>query len=197
MVALVLHLNVIGVEFGPGQAVERAEVQPTREDPICTAALPSSIAEEIDLALLFHNSLRLMKRANAGLAGGRWRAGTSAGGERAGPSAAGFDQLHLGTATIRRNMIPVAGWTGRNGQRRSGVLPIASFLFLRLVLVLPVAGRVPRTRRHPVQVLLEVSATATATARLERQVVTLFGPEILMTLPLGPASGTAAAFQIR
>lgn len=33
---------------------------------------PCSITEEIDLALLLHDSLRLMKRADTGLAG-RWR----------------------------------------------------------------------------------------------------------------------------
>lgn len=36
----IAHLNVIGVEFGPRQAVEGAEVQTTGEDSVRTAALP-------------------------------------------------------------------------------------------------------------------------------------------------------------
>ena len=42
---------------------------------------PSPIAEEVNLTLLLHNDLGLMKGADAGFAGGRWRAGTGAGRE--------------------------------------------------------------------------------------------------------------------
>lgn len=199
MVALVFHLNMIGVKLGAGQTVESAEIQTTRKDTVGAAALSRAIAEKVDLALLLHDSLRLMKRADAGFAGGRRRAGTGAGRQGAGPTAARLDHLRLaGAAAVRGDdVIAVIRRAGRHGQARPGVLTVASLLLLRLVFVGAVARHVAETGRHPVEVLLKVAATAAAAARLEREIVALLRPEILMTLTLGPAASAAAAFQIR
>lgn len=40
VVALVLHLDLIGVELDPGQNVEGAEVQPPGEDAVAAGAIP-------------------------------------------------------------------------------------------------------------------------------------------------------------
>lgn len=89
-------------------------------------------------------------------------------------------------------------WPGRDGQRGPRVLTVAPFLFLRLVLVLSVTGSVgTATGRHPVQVFLQMAATATAAAGFERQIVALLRPQILMALALGPATSAAAGLQIR
>lgn len=41
-----------------------------------------------------------------------------------------------------------------------------------------------------------MSTTASTTARFERQVVTLFRPQILMALSFGPATGASTTLQI-
>ncbi|KYQ52112.1 hypothetical protein ALC60_08726 [Trachymyrmex zeteki] len=171
----------------------------TVKRPIREEYSPRAIAEKVDLALLLHDSLRLMKRADAGFAGGRRRAGTGAGRQGAGPTAARLDHLRLaGAAAVRGDdVIAVIRRAGRHGQARPGVLTVASLLLLRLVFVGAVARHVAETGRHPVEVLLKVAATAAAAARLEREIVALLRPEILMTLTLGPAASAAAAFQIR
>lgn len=65
---------MIGVQFSAGQAVKRAEVQTTGEDTVGSAALSGPICKKVNLALLLDDSLGLMKRTDAGLAGGWWRA---------------------------------------------------------------------------------------------------------------------------
>ena len=90
----------------------------------------------------------------------------------------------------------MAGRASRNGQRGPGVLTIATFLLLRLVLVLSVTGGVAASRWDPVEIFLQVAAAATTAARLERQIVTLFRPEVLMALSLGPATGASARLQV-
>jgi len=141
-----------------------------------------------------------VKRADAGLAGGRRRAGTGAGRQGAGSAATRLDHLRLaGAATVRGHDViaVIARRTGRHGQARPGVLTVAPLLLLRLVLVGAIAGHVAETGRHPVEVLLQVTAAAAAAARLEREIVALLCPEILVTLTLGPAAGAAAALQVR
>lgn len=139
-----------------------------------------------------------MKGADAGLAGRRWRTRPGARRERASPSTTGLDQLCLDcTTAVRRNVIAVARWSSRNRQRGPGILTIAPFLFLRVVLVRSVTRSVPRAGRHPVEIFLQVATTATTAASFERQIVTLLRPKILMTLPFGPASRAAAALQVR
>lgn len=140
-----------------------------------------------------------MKWADAGLAGSRRRAGAGAGREGAGSTATGFDHLRLaGAAAVRgHDVVAVIGRAGRDGQARPSVLAVASLLLLRLVLVGAVARHVAETRRHPVEVLLQVAAAAAAAARLEREIVALLRPKVLVTLALGPAAGTAAALEVR
>lgn len=94
-------------------------------------------------------------------------------------------------------MIAVIGRSGRHGQARSGVLPVASFLLLGFVLVGTITGHVAEAGWQPVEILLQVAAAAAAAARLEREIVALLGPEILMTLTLGPAASATAALQVR
>lgn len=94
-------------------------------------------------------------------------------------------------------MVAVIGRAGRHGQARPGVLTVAPLLLLRLVLLGAIAGHVAEAGRHPVEVLLEMTAAAAAAARFEREIVALLRPEVLMTLTLGPAAGAAAALQVR
>lgn len=94
-------------------------------------------------------------------------------------------------------MIAVTRRPGRDSQTRPGVLPIAPLLLLRLVLVGTIAGYIAEAGRHPVEILLEVAAAAAAAAGLEREIVALLGPEVLVTLTFGPAARPAAALQIR
>lgn len=160
---------------------------------------PRAIAEKVDLALLLHDGLRLVKRADAGLAGSRRRAGAGAGRQGAGSTAASLDHLCLtGAAAVRGDdVIAVIGRAGRHGQARPGVLTVAPLLFLRLVLLGAIAGHVTEAGRHPIQVLLQVAAAAAAAARLEREIVTLLRPKILVALTLGPAASAAAALEVR
>lgn len=140
-----------------------------------------------------------MERADARLAGGRRRAGTGAGRQGTGPAAAGLDHLCLaGAAPVGGDddVIAVIGRPGRHGQARAGVLPVASLLLLGLVLLGAVAGHVAEARRQPVEVLLQVAAAAAAAAGLEREIVALLRPEVLVTLTLGPAARAAAALEI-
>lgn len=190
---------MIGVKFGARQTVESAEIQTTRKDAVGAAALSRAIAEKVDLALLLHDSLRLMKRADAGLTGGRWGAGTGAGRQGAGSAAASLDHLRLAGATAVRgdDVVAVIRRASRHGQARPGVLTVAPLLLLRLVFIGTIPGNVAETGRHPVEVLFKVAAAAAAAARLEREIVALLRPEILMTLTLGPAASAAAALQIR
>lgn len=159
------------------------------------------VPEEVDLALLLGEGLGLVQRAGAGLAGGRRGARAGAGREGAGPSASGVDQLGVAAgsgAGPDATVVPaVARRPCRDGEAGSGVLAVPALLLLDLVLVgAPVAGEVADARRHPVEVLLEVAAAAPAAARLERQVVALLRPEILVALTLGPAAGPSAVLQI-
>lgn len=82
-----------------------------------------------------------------------------------------------------------------HSERRPGVVLVATLLLLVVVVVLPrpEAGR----RRHPVQVLLQVSPSALAAARLERQVVPLLGPEVLVSLALRPGARPPARLEVR
>lgn len=140
-----------------------------------------------------------MQRADARLAGGRRRAGTGAGRQGTGPAADRLDHLSLASAAPvgGDDVIAVIGRPGRYGQARSGVLPVASLLLLRLVLLGAIAGHVAEAGWQPVEVLLQVAAAAAAAARLEREIVALLGPEILVTLTLGPAARATAALEVR
>lgn len=102
-----------------------------------------------------------------------------------------------GAATVRGDVVTVIGRASRHSQARSSVLPVAPLLLLRLVFIGAIAGHVAETGRHPVEILFQVTAAAAATARLEREIVTLFSPEVLMTLTLGPAACATATLQIR
>jgi len=50
--------------------------------------------------------------------------------------------------------------------------------------------------RYPVQVLAEVPSAAHTSARFEGEIVSFFGPEILLALAFGPTAGASAAPQI-
>lgn len=159
---------------------------------------PRAITEEIDLALLLDDGLRLVKRADAGLAGGRRGAGAGAGRERSCSATARFDHLSLGgAAAVGRDVIAVTRRPGRDSQTRPGVLSVTPLLLLRLVLVGTIAGYIAEAGRHPVEILLEMAAATAAAAGLEREIVALLGPEVLVTLTLGPAARPTAALEIR
>lgn len=140
-----------------------------------------------------------MKRADAGLAGGRRRAGAGAGRQGAGSTATRLYHLCLAGATAvgGHDVVTVIGRAGRHSQARSGVLTIASLLLLRLVLLGAVAGHVAEAGRHPIEVLFQVAAAAAAAACLEGEIVALLRPKILVTLTLGPAASAAAALEVR
>lgn len=126
-------------------------------------------------------------------AGGRdrWRGGAVAGRETSGPASQFCpDQLELVVGMI------CGGGVGRYREGRFRVL-VPALLLLAHVDVFDSADDVARgRRRHPVEVLLEVPPAAFAAAGLVRQIVALLGPEVLVSLPLGPGPGPAAGLEI-
>lgn len=120
--------------------------------------------------------------------GMNWRyTGLAARGRRRGRPGAGAWKAASATA----NLAPygVASRDSQGGPR----VAIAALLLLAGVDFLDATENIAcRWRRHPVQVLFQMSSAALATARLVSQVIALLGPEILVALPLGPRAGPSA-----
>lgn len=86
--------------------------------------------------------------------------------------------------------------SGRYRQRRLRIA-ISALLLLDGVDLFDAAENVAgRRRRHPVEVLLEVSASALAAASLEGEIVALLRPEVLVALPFGPGASASAGLQV-
>lgn len=83
------------------------------------------------------------------------------------------------------------------GQRQRWLLIVAIALLLLLGrIIVHLAENVLQCWRHPIEILLQVAASALATACLEHQIVTLFGPQILLALAIGPWTSPSDRLQI-